>query len=311
MRPPVAVVGRCADRAEAHALRHVHACVHARERLAIEVPVERVERHTRLLVPQDDDGAVVVSCGRVLEPVHDAVERSMHRRARRCGEVDAEVHRARRRQRAGPLKLRRGVEGACLVVSANAHSVTGRARRARDGARQAFAHRGGRLARRIARHEHAAGAEIDGNGRSRRAKVAAEHVRELGLVRAQPVNDRRRMGHRHEPARVAQDVVREPRMRGHERRNRRAQRGLADGEVRIVRARRGLQRGVMEAQGEPQEHEREQRRQFVLVEREGLVVAAHHRRNGRERRRRAPAARRLPRRPRRARAQTRPCRRSR
>ena len=81
VRPPVAVLGRRADRRELLSSSDRLTDGETVERSALQMSVERIERERLVagdLMPQDDDGSVVEAAG-ILEPMDHAVEGSIER----------------------------------------------------------------------------------------------------------------------------------------------------------------------------------------------------------------------------------------
>ena len=109
----------------------------------------------------------------------------------------------------------RGVDQARLVVSADADGRAGLAHGGKDASRERL--RG--VVGGIARDERAARAHVEAEHR-RLAQVVTGERRDAIGVRPQPLDHARRVRDGREAARLAQPVVREPRMNGGERRQR-------------------------------------------------------------------------------------------
>ncbi len=208
------------------------------ERLGIQVAVQREEA----VVLEHEQPAVVAALVAVLAHDDRAVERRVHRRARRREDVDRHVPRPPAPVRR--LELGRGVDRALLVVAPDRQPVDRR-------------HPGPEV-------EHGRGRQITLHDRVR--PRAREELPDRPRARARLV-----------PAGVAEPEVRERVILGRQARQHPAHAGLRDQQVLVVRLRRVLARGHRDAHLQPRADQRIEHGQLVLAQRRDLVVAAHDR----------------------------------
>ncbi len=218
VRPPAAVLLRRADFSKTFALRNVLADPKPRQRCAAQMTVQRIERRASRVVPENHNRPVIERMIRVLKAVDHAVRKRMHASAGCSREIHAEVNTARLVERIRARKRRGYIQRSRLTVASDAKR---HARRL-----QPLPQRTRTIAFGLATHQWTPDAHVDP------LQLAFDHWRER--VCGQPRAHSRSMRNRFKTAGLAQHVPGEAWMDPSQHRQRRANRLLADAEVRIA-----------------------------------------------------------------------------
>ena len=275
VRRPVAVGRRGPHARDRLARLHGLADREAAERVLRQVAVEGVEgRAVARLVPEDDEGSVVLRQGVVRQDVNDPGERGAHRRPRLDEEVDAQVHGTPLVGRAssgreGP----RQVDRARLVVASDRDLDA----RALHLAGDQLGERSRLEPARIGAEEEAAHAEVENEARLP-CRVHVQHRRRPD--RLEPRDDRGAVRERRQAAGLAKGVVRVAGVHSVQLLERFPGGRLAHRDVGITRRAPRSHGRARHAHREPGAHQGEQEMDLLHLEGEGLVVAGDHRGRG-------------------------------